>query len=224
MREAGLDMGIRFVRRRSRLLVVTVLVTGAVALLAGSAWSAAPRPAPRPPTASTGGVSNVTYSSAILHGYVNPRGQVTNYVFQYGPTGAYGAQSPLAPAGNGTGSIGVSQAVTGLQPGIVYRYRIVASSPRRDGQGCGPRVSDAEGSAVGADRRHAQSGVVRRSVPRGGHAVGDGRIDARGRVAGQPVPVRGRLQDGRQPGGSPTAPGASRSRSRACSKTLSCAS
>ena len=65
-------MGIRFVRRRSRLLVVTVLVTGAVALLAGSAWSAAPRPAPRPPTASTGGVSNVTYSSAILHGYVEP--------------------------------------------------------------------------------------------------------------------------------------------------------
>ncbi|MGO9447761.1 MAG: hypothetical protein ACLQQB_08715 [Solirubrobacteraceae bacterium] len=130
-------MGIRFVRRRSRLLVVTVLVTGAVALLAGSAWSAAPRPAPRPPTASTGGVSNVTYSSAILHGYVNPRGQVTNYVFQYGPTGAYGAQSPLAPAGNGTGSIGVSQAVTGLQPGIVYRYRIVASSPGGTVKGVG---------------------------------------------------------------------------------------
>jgi hypothetical protein len=71
----------------------------------------------------------VAYSSAILYGYVDARGEVTNYVFQYGPTGAYGAQSPLAPAGNGTVSIRVSQAVTGLQPGIVYHYRIVASGP-----------------------------------------------------------------------------------------------
>src|SRR5450759_53037 len=41
---------------------------------------------PATPSVSTAGVSNVSYSSAILHGSVNPRGQETNYVFQYGPT------------------------------------------------------------------------------------------------------------------------------------------
>jgi hypothetical protein len=118
-------MRTRFVPGKSRLFVALVLTAGALALLAGSAWSATPRP----PLVTTGGVSNVAYSSAILYGYVDARGEVTDYSFQYGPTGAYGAQSPLAPAGNGTVSIRVSQAVTGLQPGIVYHYRIVASGP-----------------------------------------------------------------------------------------------
>jgi hypothetical protein len=120
-------MRTRFVDGRSRRVFVVALVlsVGAVALFAGSAWSAPPRP----PIVTTGGVSNVTYSSAILYGYVDARGEVTNYVFQYGPTGAYGGQSPLAPAGNGTVSIKVSQAVTGLQPGIVYHYRVVAYGP-----------------------------------------------------------------------------------------------
>lgn len=44
----------------------------------------------------------MTYSSAILYGWVDAHGQATNYVFQYGPTSAYGAQTPLAPADNVT--------------------------------------------------------------------------------------------------------------------------
>ncbi|MGD0455978.1 MAG: hypothetical protein ABSB69_20525, partial [Solirubrobacteraceae bacterium] len=71
----------------------------------------------------------MTYSSAILYGYVDGHGQLTSYAFQYGPTSAYGAQSPLAPAGNGTVTIKVSQAVTGLQPGVTYHYRVLATSP-----------------------------------------------------------------------------------------------
>ncbi len=115
-------MKTRRVRGGLRLVGVFALAMGALALPA----QAAAVPAP---TATTGGVSNVEYSSAILYGYVDARGEVTDYYFQYGPTGAYGARSPLAPAGNGTGSLRVSQAVTGLQPGIVYHYRIVASGP-----------------------------------------------------------------------------------------------
>jgi hypothetical protein len=118
-------MRTRFVPGRSRLLVALALTAGAVVLFADSAWSATATP----PGVSTGGVSNVTYSSAIFYGYINARGAVTNYVFQYGTTSAYGAQSPLAPAGNGTIAIGVSQAVTGLQPATVYHYRVVAISP-----------------------------------------------------------------------------------------------
>lgn len=71
----------------------------------------------------------MTYSSAILYGWVDARGQVTNYVFQYGTTSAYGAQTPLAPAGNGTIGIKVGQAVAGLQPNTTYHYRVVAISP-----------------------------------------------------------------------------------------------
>jgi hypothetical protein len=81
------------------------------------------------PSASTGSVSNVTFSSAILDGSVDPRGQETNYVFQYGPTRSYGSQTPLSPAGNGTKTIRVSQAVTVLQALTTYHYRIVAGSP-----------------------------------------------------------------------------------------------
>jgi hypothetical protein len=101
---------------------VLALTVGALALPAQAA-------APPAPSVAAGGVTNVAFSSAILYGYVDPHGQVTSYAFQYGATSAYGAQSPLAPAGNGTGTVRVSQAVTGLQSGITYHYRIVASSP-----------------------------------------------------------------------------------------------
>jgi hypothetical protein len=78
------------------------------------------------PGVSTGSASSITYSSAILSGSVNPNGQITNYVFQYGATSGYGGQTPLAPAGNGTISIRLTQGVAGLQPGTTYHYRIVA--------------------------------------------------------------------------------------------------
>ncbi len=100
-----------------------------IALLAFVSAPAAQAVASPAPIVTTGGVSNVAYSSAILYGYVDARGELTNYYFQYGPTGAYGAQSPLAPAGNGTSSTRVSQAIAGLQSGITYHYRIVANGP-----------------------------------------------------------------------------------------------
>jgi hypothetical protein len=77
---------------------------------------------------STSAVSNVTYSSATLYGYVNAQGQNTTYYFQYGTSTAYGATAPIGPAGNGTTSIKVSQPISGLQPGTVYHYRVVATN------------------------------------------------------------------------------------------------
>jgi hypothetical protein len=116
---------------RRFVVLALALVAGALALPAsGSAAAVAP-------TVSTGGVSNVSYSSAILNGNVNAKGAATNYYFEYGTTSAYGAQTPLAPAGNGTISIKVSQTVTGLLAATVYHYRVVAVSP--------------SGTAVGGD-------------------------------------------------------------------------
>jgi hypothetical protein len=97
-------------------VIVTVVFCGST--------QAAALPAP---AVFTGGVSGVTSSSVVLHGAVNAKGQITNYVFQYGTTSSYGAQTPLASAGNGTATINVSQAVGGLQPDTIYHYRILAS-------------------------------------------------------------------------------------------------
>ena len=120
----------------SRTAVLLALSAGAFLLPASAHAATLPVP-----SVTTAGVSNVTYSSAILYGDVDAHGQLTSYAFQYGPTSAYGSQSPLAPAGNGTVTIKVSQAVTGLQPGVTYHYRVLATSPG--------------GTAKGADRTFA---------------------------------------------------------------------
>ena len=115
----------RSARIGPRLLVALVSAVSAAALLASSGQAAAPPL----PSVYTGGASNITFSSAIVSGGVNAKGQATNYVFQYGTTSGYSAQTPLAPAGNGTISIKVSQGIAGLQPATVYHYRVVAISP-----------------------------------------------------------------------------------------------
>jgi len=89
---------------------------------------AAPAPSSAP-TISSGYFSNVTFSSAVLFANVNAHGQPTNYYFQYGETTGYGAQTPLAPVGNGTIALKVSQLVSGLKAATTYHFRIVATSP-----------------------------------------------------------------------------------------------
>jgi hypothetical protein len=110
-------------RRLPKALLALALGASAIAC-APAAASAASAPA-----ASTGHSSSVTYASAIVFGSVNPHSQPTTYVFQYGTTHSYGAQTPLAPAGSGSSSITVSQTLTGLKPLTTYHYRILATSP-----------------------------------------------------------------------------------------------
>ncbi|HSZ12464.1 MAG TPA: hypothetical protein VK790_00300 [Solirubrobacteraceae bacterium] len=81
------------------------------------------------PGVSTGASSGVTYSSAVVSGSVNPHSLPTDYVFQYGTTRSYGAQTPLAPAGSGDAALHVSQTLTALQPLTTYHYRLLATSP-----------------------------------------------------------------------------------------------
>jgi hypothetical protein len=117
--KGGATTRARRARVGSRLLVALALTVGVIVLPASGQAAA-----PSVPSVTTGSVSNVT-----LYGYVDGHGQLTNYVFQYGTSSAYGAQSPLAPAGNGTIMINVSQVVAGLRPGVTYHYRVVAISP-----------------------------------------------------------------------------------------------
>lgn len=90
------------------------------------ARAAKPIPAPKPPSASTGGVAQVSGSSATLEGSINPHGAEASCYFQYGPTIAYGAQTPTTGVGAGAAPVKVSQAIPGLQLGTTYHYRLVA--------------------------------------------------------------------------------------------------
>jgi hypothetical protein len=81
------------------------------------------------PSVSTGGAGKVTQSSARLTGKVDPQGSPTTYVFQYGPTKAYGAQTPDSSAGSKSNAKAVIGDIVGLAPATTYHYRLVATSP-----------------------------------------------------------------------------------------------
>ena len=83
---------------------------------------------PLPPEASTSAASSVEEEQATLNGTVNPRGTDTHYYFQYGATTAYGSSTSEGNAGSSTSSVPESAAVTGLQAGTTYHYRIVANN------------------------------------------------------------------------------------------------
>ncbi len=107
--------------RRAMAALISLAVT---AVLSASA-SAATLPAPG---VSTGSISSLTSTSAVLHGAVNPKGETTGYVFQYGATSGYSAQTTLAFVASGAATIHVTQAVGNLLPATTYHYRILASS------------------------------------------------------------------------------------------------
>ena len=113
----------RWRARFLRLAAALVLALTVLALAAQGTFAAS-----SDPSVTTGGVSSVTFSSTTLHGAVNAHGLPTTYVFQYGPTSGYGAQTSSMPAGNGTITLTFSASVSGLQPGTAYHYRVVATN------------------------------------------------------------------------------------------------
>lgn len=108
--------------RLCRVAAVVLAAMSALTVAAGVASAAVL------PGADTTGPSAVTYSSAVLNGGVDAKGQPTNYFFQYGTTQSYGTQTPLAPGGNATMTSRVSQPISGLEPLTLYHFRLVAIS------------------------------------------------------------------------------------------------
>jgi plastocyanin len=93
---------------------------------------------PGPPSVTTGEAS-ASESSVTLKGTVDPDGETTKYVFDYGTSTAYGQQSTevVLPATDHLGH-SVSATVTGLTAGTRYHFRL--------------RATNAGGHAEGADR------------------------------------------------------------------------
>ena len=110
------------------MAVFVAIAAASVLVLAAAGAAGAGAAVVVHPSVFTGGISSLTASSVVLRGDLNAHGQPTNYVFQYGPTKSYGAQTPLAPAGNATTTIAVSQAVGGLRANTTYYFRILATS------------------------------------------------------------------------------------------------
>lgn len=83
------------------------------------------RPAP---VVLTKPASIVMQTSATLRGTVDPEGEATSYVFQYGTSSAYGSQTSMGAAGSGAATVTVSAAIGPLTPNTTYHYRLVASN------------------------------------------------------------------------------------------------
>jgi hypothetical protein len=107
------------IRRALAVVGLALLGLGATALPAAAASL---------PTAVTGPVSAVSYTSATFSGNANPNGLASTWYFQYGTSTSYGIDSPAHSGGSGTATFGVSEPVSGLTPGTTYHFRLVVKS------------------------------------------------------------------------------------------------
>jgi hypothetical protein len=145
-----------------------------LALMAALALSASAQAAGPSPTVTTGGTLNLSFASVTLTGTINPNGSNTSYFFQYGTTTQYGTLTPVADAGAGSKSVGVSVGVTGLQPVTQYHYRLIAVN--------------SGGSIVGRDRTFFTTAIplslqilaAPNPVPFGGTATVEGTLSGTG--------------------------------------------
>ena len=117
------------------------------------------------PTVSTRLATGVTDTTAVLRAAVNPGGEQTGYLFQYGPTTSFGLTTASRSAGHGVKPVAVAIRVGGLDArDDLLLPRLGAQSCRRRDRGH-PFVQDhRQPPGLGGDR----SGRQRRQEP--GHA------------------------------------------------------
>ena len=78
---------------------------------------------------TTESATNVTKTSATLNGSLNPDSLETTYHFEYGATTAYGINAAQRAAAEGSTVEALpGEDLTGLQPGRLYHYRLVATN------------------------------------------------------------------------------------------------
>ncbi len=80
------------------------------------------------PIAVTEAAASVTEHEATLKGTVNPEGKATEYFFKWGTTASYGQETLKEPAAEGTADVPVSAMLSGLAPGTIYHFQLVAKN------------------------------------------------------------------------------------------------
>jgi hypothetical protein len=88
-----------------------------------------------PPSVDGEGAREVTDTTALLAGYVNPNGGHTTYRFEYGLDTSYGSTTAVDNAGSGATAVPATKSVSGLQPNTTYHFRLVASNAAGETQG-----------------------------------------------------------------------------------------
>jgi plastocyanin len=83
---------------------------------------------PGAPTALTNAATVVSETEATLKGAVNPNGQASEYFFEWGIETGYGQTTAVLAAGEDHISHPVSATLTGLVPGTVYHFRLIAKN------------------------------------------------------------------------------------------------
>ena len=81
-----------------------------------------------PPMATTHSVGDLTSTSAVLNGTVNPNGLSTDYYFEYGPTIFYEYKTATMNAGSGTADVQVAIPISGLPSNETWHYRLIADN------------------------------------------------------------------------------------------------
>ncbi len=81
-----------------------------------------------PPVVTTKPATNVNQLDAVLNATVNPKEEVTDYYFEYGTSTAYGSNTPVTRAGYENVPVEVHDEIAGLQYGVTYHFRVVATS------------------------------------------------------------------------------------------------
>jgi hypothetical protein len=89
----------------------------------------------RPVFATTGPATGIGPDSATLIGTVTEIGVPTSYHFQYGPTTAYGSETPAVDLGSEITVLPVAAGLAGLSPGTIYHFRLVATNKAGVGYG-----------------------------------------------------------------------------------------
>lgn len=102
--------------------IIKSLLAAAVAALAVAGVAAAAST----PSITAESATNVANQSATLTATINPNGSATGYVFQYGPTSAYGSSTSSHTIKAGTKPVNVHVNVTGLVPGTTYHFHVAA--------------------------------------------------------------------------------------------------
>jgi hypothetical protein len=126
------------------------------------------------PGVVVGDVGSVTGSGAVLNAVVNPEAQASSARFVWGTTAAYGSAPVDVAVPAGLAGVPVSAAISGLEPGKVYHYAVVATNP--------------DGTTTSADRTFTTPS------PAGGGANGGGGSRTSGGTAARPRPVLGALR------------------------------
>jgi hypothetical protein len=106
---------------------------------------------PEAPSLATGDATNVGDTDATLNGslFALVGSGTVEWHFDYGPTTAYGSQTPDQSDGSGDATDPIRSTIGGLQPGTTYHYRLEATNPVGTTYGADAQFTTAGSSSSG---------------------------------------------------------------------------